>query len=330
MNRSVSLIGSFGLAAALLLALVVLSEIDFRSLWQQVVQAHPGYLLLIVAAKAVIFALSAVKWKLINERVTAEPSSAPRLFFYYTYTCLGGLLGQILPPHISSIAARSVGLRLHHKAPMLQGASTSLIEQVFDVLLPAACIGASLLFVIGLVSYNVFLLLVIVSIILVGGMIVWFGPQAAQWIGRREFTGGVISTRFVALRSALQHYSDQLDRRLMTQLYLLSAVRFALLAAQAALIVHATGLAVAVSDVLASLPLVQLSLLIAITPASIGIAEWTWSSLLYALGTSLTLASNYALLYRLLGAGAILLVTLVVWFFAMLGRVIRSPGVEAA
>ena len=180
------------------------------------------------------------------------------------------------------------------------------------------------------VLHIVFLLLAIVSIIVLGGMIIWIGPQAAQWIGRREIAGGVTPTRLIALRSALRHYSDQLDRGIMVQLYLLSAIRFALLAAQAVLIVHATGLAVAVSDVLASLPLVQLSLLIAITPASIGIAEWTWSSLLYALGTSLTLASNYALLYRLLGAGTILLVTLVVWFLAMLGRVIRSPGVEAA
>ena len=146
MKRFVLAIASLAVASLLLALLVWAGDIDIGLLVDSLMAIRTGPLALIALTTIMILGISAYKWKLVTKTLQPEASPSDGLPFYFFYTCLGGVFGLVLPPHISNVIVRSIGLKLHHRVPLGHGASTSLIEQMFDLLIPAACAGPGLLF----------------------------------------------------------------------------------------------------------------------------------------------------------------------------------------
>lgn len=310
MKRALSIAASFLLAGALILLLGTAAKIDFSALLEALLATHPLFALGVLASTFAHVVLSAYKWRLVTRRVSpAEAARAGGLFFLF-YTCLGAVMAQVVSMHVSMTAVRSIGLRFHQKVPVARGAATSLYEQVFDLLVPVVLVGPSLLVLVGAIGFAGWLLLSLAGLAVLGaGGAIW-GSRAIAWLSRAVANRGPRNAPFEILRNALRGAAELqvFESGLISAIFGLSVMRYANLAFRACLVVMATGLAVDLSAVIYAMPLGQLSTLITLTPGALGIAEWTWSSLLALQGTSLALAGQFALLNRLLSLAAELIV----------------------
>lgn len=330
MKRFVLAIASLAVASLLLALLVWAGDIDIGLLVDSLMAIRTGPLALIALTTIMILGISAYKWKLVTKTLQPEASPSDGLPFYFFYTCLGGVFGLVLPPHISNVIVRSIGLKLHHRVPLGHGASTSLIEQMFDLLIPAACAGPGLLFFFGLIRFQDFALLSMICVAGLALVAVVAGSTFLGWLARPERLPRAGTSRLAALRQAAHQYAGAIDRRLLVQLCLLSSVRFAVLGGRAMLIASALGFFIEPTHIWVSLPFVQLSFLVALTPASIGIAEWTWTGVLYGLGTGLAVATHFALLHRILSVAIVIAVTTVLWVLKIVRGVAVKPAHGAA
>jgi len=306
MGRWFSIAASFLLAGALILLLGAAAKIDLGALLETLVASHPLFAFGVLASTFVHMGLSAYKWSLVTRRVSAGAAARAGPLFFMFYTCLGAVTAQVLPVHISMTAVRSIGLRFHQKVPVVRGAATSIYEQAFDLLVPALLLGPSLLVLFGGIGLAAWWSISLAGLAALGvGGAVW-GSRAidalSRGIARRRPGGAPFETLRKALRDAAE--LEVFEGGLIATIFALSVLRYANLVLRAYLVVMATGLAIGLSDVLYVMPPVQLSSLITITPGALGVTEWTWSSLLALQGTSLALAGQFALLYRLVALAA--------------------------
>lgn len=319
-------VGSLAFAGLLLAILIWAGDVETGLLLSAIAEIRPAPLALIGLTTVMILGLSAYKWKLVTETLRPEATPSPGLSFYFFYTCLGGVFGLVLPPHVSSVVVRSIGLKLHHRMPVGHGASTSVIEQMFDLLIPVACAGPGLLYVFDLIAFRDFALLSLACAAGLALAAVVAGPRALGWLASPLGRPLDKARRLAALRQALRHYAGAVGRRLLAQLCLLSVFRFAVMGGRAVLIASAMGLLIEPAHLWVGLPFVQLSFLVALTPASIGIAEWTWSGVLYGLGTGLAVASQFALLHRIFSAGVVVALTALLWTLRLLRGITAKPA----
>ena len=297
------------LAAVLLLALVRAAEVSAGELWAALSRPTAPYLAAIVLASLVHMGCSALKWRTVMRRVAPAESDAAGLRFFMFYSCLGGALAQFLTVHLSTLLVRGLAARLHHRVPFARGAATSIYEQGFDVLVllivgfataAALALGWDLWAWLGLVA---------VSLLAVAAGLGWLAGAAAQ-----RAAGGSGSVRRHLPFGRLGRWLDQcldsgvLEARVLFSLYGLSLLRYLAMFARALLIAHSVGLAAPLADVTLAFPIVQASQIIALTPGSLGIVEWTWSGVLVAMGHGFTEVVGFALALRILAYASVLVV----------------------
>lgn len=297
------------LAAALLVTLVRASGVSATELWALLRRPTAAYLIAIVLTSLVHMGCSALKWRAVMRRVAPAESEAAGLRFFFFYSCLGGGLAQFLTVHASSLLVRGLATRLHHRVPFSRGAATSIYEQAFDVVV---------LVVVGLTTAA--------ALALGWGLGSWLGLVAASLVaaalGLVWLAGS--ATRLFALPSAASPEASLLgrikqwlglciglgvvERRLVLRLYALSLVRYIAMFVRALLIAQAVGFVAALADVALAFPIVQAAQIVALTPGSLGIVEWTWSGALVAMGHDFTDAVGFALTLRVLSYASILAV----------------------
>lgn len=308
--RVLGLVASLALSAALLVGLFVLSGLSLGALLDAVLATDQRLFLLIVVSSAIHLGLSGYKWNLVTKRLTPTVAGRGGFAFHFFYTALGALFGQILPVQLSTVAARIVGLRLHHGVDAMPGARTSIYEQVFDLLVPLVLVVPSLLFVLGGLGAAGACATAGLALIALALATAWCGPRLGRAHAGTGPDGAGAPAWSARLAAALGAPGSRLDRRFLLQLYGLSVLRFANLVVRAILVAYAVGVALSPEDIAAAMPLVQLSFIVSVTPAGIGLTEWTWSGVLVALGAGFALAGAYALMLRLLVFASIVLVSL--------------------
>lgn len=296
------------LAAALLAALMRAAEVSAAELWATLSRPTAPYLAAIVLASIVHMACSALKWRAVMRRLIPAESEAAGFRFFMFYTCLGAGLAQLLTVHASMLLVRGLASRLHHRVPFARGAAVSVYEQAFDVLVLAVAGPAT-----------------VAALALGWGLWAWLGLAAAALLaaalGLAWLSGA--AGRLFAPRPAMDAATPLarlrqwlglcvglglVERHLVLQLYGLSLVRYLAMFARALLIAAAVGFAAPLPDVAFAFPIVQASQLIALTPGSLGIVEWTWAGVLVAMGHGFGEVVAFALALRVLAYGSILAV----------------------
>lgn len=325
MKQGVLIAASLGLAVLLLGALVIVAEIDTDILIAALSRVGWGNFLLIALSTTCILLLSAVKWKIVAERFWPESAHRPGgLFPYFFYTSLGTAVGQFLPLHASTIAVRGVGMRLNNRTPIMQSMVSSFVEQIFDVLVPLAFAVPALLMVLGHIGLPAFWASSVTLLAVCGPLVIVLLPRLLRVTDGPTSGSGRLARRVAWLRERCGPYVRKADARLLWQLYALSLIRFAVVAAATVFIAWAGEFDIAPASILVGLPLVMLSNLLVLTPAGAGIVEWTWSGLLFGLGVGFAAATEFALASRLLGIGTMLLLTVVLYLLRPLISVTRG------
>ncbi|MGE5562869.1 MAG: lysylphosphatidylglycerol synthase transmembrane domain-containing protein [Bacillota bacterium] len=260
-----------------------------------------------VALTATQIALSAWKWRIVLR--TARPNAHDRLSFRFLYNCtaLAAFLSQFMTVYLSSIVVRAWALKRHAGLEARYAATTSLFEQVFDV--------------------------IALTVMLAPALVVWsLGGTFEQWIAvtAASICAGAASLKFfrVALGSAslLRHLgprirsvaemveesaaSGLLTTSCMLKLYALSIVRYLTMLVRVPMLILAFGLPIAAADSVPGFTIVQATQVAALTPGQLGIREWSWSGVLAIRGYDLQLATRFAIDLRVVGMIAMALAML--------------------
>ncbi len=312
-----------GLAGGLLLigVLVWLVDLDLAEVADRLA-ALPGWVwLLVVALTFAQIALSALKWRLVL--ASMEPQLARVITFPFAlfYSSLAAVLAQVLTVHAASMLTRSAATRLHYSLPVLRGATTSALEQVFDLAALLIGLGATLAALAAGAGVGGWVIAGLGALLLVHALT----PLAVRRGLRLVGTLGRLSGRLAPLApiGALAGAEPRGVIRLLRRLTLLSGLRYAAMLLRA-LLVAAAAFAVSGEAVVHGFAFVQASQILSLAPGNLGIAESGWSGTLYAFGHPLATGVALGLTVRVASYAGFLAV------FAVSGLVFAAHRIRVA
>jgi len=259
-----------------------------------------------------IAVVSALKWKL-SLRCMGEKGATHFGTLFYYFMC-GRAVGLVLPMDISDFGVRTMSLKFDHAVSIGKASYSVYLDRTFDVLMAGLFLVPSVLWIAGTIQPGTGLILF--GIAFVAGMVcfAFFGQQ----------TMAVISLVFHALFRAAckipwvgRRVEFETESRLLaggnfggiaSWLYLLSAIKFFFTAMRFVSIGLAVGLGLGARDILLFVPGAQFAAFFALTPGGLGIADWSWSGLLYKIGADKHVIVPYLVSLRLVISLSIILI----------------------
>ncbi|MGD8627523.1 MAG: lysylphosphatidylglycerol synthase transmembrane domain-containing protein [bacterium] len=277
----------------------------------------PFYALLCFGCTLAMSVVSALKWKM-SIRSTGETGrvSFGTLLYYFMF---GRTVGLVLPMDISDFGVRTMSLRFGHDFSIGRASYSVYLDRTFDVVVAGLFIVPSVLYVAGAIRpltgialFGAALLLGLVCFGLFGRLTmralayvfrILFGVVCRiPWIGRR--------VEFEAERKLL----EEVDLGgIAFWLYLLSLLKFFFTSMRFVAMAAAVGLGLGGLRVLLFVPAAQFAAVIALTPGGLGIADWSWSGLLYKIGADKHLIVPYLLSLRIVVSLSIIVIAGLSW-----------------
>ncbi|WP_238368512.1 lysylphosphatidylglycerol synthase transmembrane domain-containing protein [Mesobacterium pallidum] len=281
---------SLGFAAGLLAVLVLGSGLTLSGLWAALGRVPLWVYLPVALVQAVIIALAAKKWVLI---LGAGGGQSLPLRDATSATTLGALAGQVLPIQLVTPALRAWVARRHGIAPT-RAVGTSLLEQVFEVIVLAAMGASGLLARLAgfdIVATGIFALLI--ALVLTG--VVRPGLTLGAWaVARLAPMAGAFATLAQGFDKA-----REMPGRLLVTLTSLSLARYLMMAAMNVGLLMVLAPQADPVLLVAAYPLVLLVMTLPIFPGGLGVVELTWSGVLIAQGSGVAEATEAALALRI-------------------------------
>lgn len=282
--------------------------------WQQLLLADRRTLLLAFGVHGSASMVAAVRLRFLTQSITGRRQPPWRRFYYLTMSARA--LGLILPRTVSAIGGKTVGLRAMG-VPIKYAVWIIVVDNLFDVTLLFFAAIPALLFMRGLISVTLFLLLIPVAIGVLALLLWWLlrnnhlemvlnWLRRVPWLAKRLDFGE--NNPIPSVKDALiaLGWSVLLNGIISTSFYGIG---------------RSIGAPVTLPLLLASYPLVQLSLIIAIAPGGLGIFDAGWLGLLRLGGVPEEAALAFVVAQR-----AFVFVFVLVWagFSALLSLTVRS------
>jgi uncharacterized protein (TIRG00374 family) len=277
------------------------------------------------ACTAGIAITSAVKWK-VSLRSLGESGATHFGSLLYYFMC-GRAVGLVFPMDASDFGVRTMSLKFNHSVSIGRASYSVYLDRTFDLVIAGVFLVPSILFVSGAIAPMTGIILF--AITFTGGLVffMFFKREAAQvlsvifqflfkavckipWIGKR--------VEFEAEREMLEAGSY---KALAPALYALSAVKFVFTAMRFIAIAAAMGMKTGGTQLFLFVPTAQFAALFALTPAGLGIQDWSWSGLLYKIGAEKQMIVPFLVSLRLV-------ISLSIIVLAALSRLLyKRPGV---
>ncbi len=246
---------------------------------------------------------SAVKWKLsLRSLGETDATHFGSLLYYFL---VGRAVGLVLPMDASDFGVRTMSLKFNHSVSIGRASYSVYLDRTFDLVIAGVFLVPSILYVTGAVAPLTGVILF--AITGTAGLVffMFFKREATQvlsiifqflfkavckipWIGRR--------VEFEAERKLL---ADGDFRSVGPALYALSAVKFLFTAMRFVVIAAAMGVEIGGREIFLFVPTAQFAALFALTPAGLGIQDWSWTGLLYKIGVEKSVIVPYLVSLRL-------------------------------
>lgn len=288
-----SVLISLAVSACLLIGLVMASGLTVDGVLQAISRVPAWAYVAIALVQACIIFLAALKWHLI---LSSGHNGLP-FREAVRATTIGALAGQVAPIQIVTPAVRAWIARKHGVAAG-RAVGTSLLEQVFEVIVLAAMAGAAVITQVAGLSFlsGLFLALpVTISLTLLIRPFLFFAQKTFGALAGSM--AGWVSTQLTRLSDGFAA-AQKLSDRLLFGLTGLSFMRYALLAGLNILVLSHFVPDVDKVVLLAAFPLVLFLMSLPFFPGGLGVTELTWVGVLMAAGETLATASEAALALR--------------------------------
>jgi len=301
-RRVATISSSVGLTVVLLSLLWHQTDFSTEQTLEVLLNIGPTLLTGIVLASTLQMLVGAAKWRMVSEKMLPRSSSQAGAGFFFFYSSVGAVLSQVLPAHLSSAAARGAAVKLHYGDSGLKGAISSVYEQGFDLVVPALLVPASVCCLVNDAGLHAWLATALAVVVLTALTLGIAGSRLVGLIQRwLDILGAdILFLRPVGRLLASGRKLNLFENRFLLKIFVLAVARYTAHVARAVLVSCAVGLDIAPSDIVMIVPLVQLALIVALTPGSLGISEWSWVGLLVLTGTSLESAGLFAVTHRIL------------------------------
>ena len=313
------LLASTVLAVILLTLFFTYTDLDLAAIGRLLAEVPPlafGEVMVLMGFNSF---LAGEKWRLIALRLQQDDDRAMPRLLYFAFTSIGVALGQIVPAQFSLVLSRSIGAHLHGGRALSRGATATLFDYFFDLLVAAFFALASVLVLItggGAIGWALYALLISVAGFVLYGSAARLVAGAARSLGRHGRLGG-----FCAAIAVSPLLAPDIGRRLLA----ISGLRFAVLVLVGWISAQAIGVDLPLWHLAASLPFAIIANALAITPGSLGVNEWTVSSALFALGTPFAVSAQWVVVNRVLVAVAAGLCGIAGLLIAAASRSSRPP-----
>ncbi len=252
---------------------------------------------------------SVIKWKIALGRLGyIEGLGLGTLFHYFV---LGRTLGLLLPVDLTDFVVRSASLKFGHSVPAGNAAYSIYFDRVFDIIVGGTIVVPSMLFIFGKLDFAQGLYISGILLALLFFMLKTGSARVLAVVERIfEIAIKLISKlpwlgKHFALPEAMLKSSDGLAG-MMVNLYLLSLLKLFFNALRFVVIAEAIGLSVNPSHLLLFFPGAQFASVLSFTPGGLGITDWSWGGLLYAMGVSKAEIVPYLISFRLVISASLL------------------------
>jgi uncharacterized membrane protein YbhN (UPF0104 family) len=293
-----SLFLSVVLAVILLVLLFSVTDLDLAAIKRLLFAVRPQAFAEIVLLMGFNSFLAGEKWRLVVLSFDqTDRSDIPRPL-YFALSAIGVALGQVLPVQVSTALCRWLGSRAYDGYAFRRGVGATIFEQLFDVLV-AGLVGLASVVVIATRSGAAVWFIGAILATSGGFALCSVGAPLAAWLSRRfgqKWCDRTGLAQFLASAGTSQLLSPGVTRRL----FLLSVVRFAVLVLVAAAGADAVSLDIPLWHLAAAFPFGIFATALALTPGGVGIGEWGLTSALFAFGTPLQVAAQWAITCRIL------------------------------
>lgn len=298
--RGVWLVGSAMLAIVLLALLFLYGGIDLAAVTRALLAVKASALVEITLLLAVNNALAGEKWRRIAARLQPATAGAMPRLSYFAFTSIGVALGQVLPAQLSLVLSRSLGAHLHGGRVVSRGMAATVFDYFFDVVVAAFFALASILVLLGGGGPGRWLLY---AAAFCGIAVMLCGAAARATAAAGRFLASLGPGRLWRLCATLAQ-SPLLAGDIMRPLLAISLLRFLVLVIIGWISARAIGVDLTLWQIAAAQPFAVVANAMALTPASLGVNEWTLSSALFGFGVPFALAVKWAVAARLLMAAA--------------------------
>lgn len=239
--------------------------------------------------------ISAIRLKMITQSVTPQ-MQLPSLARFYSINILSRALGIVMPRSISGMGGKAAGLN-RLGISLRRSLWIVMLDNLFDILVLTTLSIPALLFLTKTIDRTAFLPLCIASLT-APAFFTWWGanPRHAAFLLDK-----MMHIQWLANRFKLREL--EIDSLLPSQKTSLAALLWSIaLNFTLAFSFYFMGQAVSLqsewSAYLASYPLAQLSLIIALAPGGLGIFDLGWLGLLQASGIPESAALTYVVAQR--------------------------------
>jgi uncharacterized protein (TIRG00374 family) len=311
-------------AAVLMASLIYWGRRDL----DKIAHLNPVMVVVCFGCTAGIAVTSALKWKL-SLRSLGEADATHFGSLLYYFMC-GRAVGLVLPMDASDFGVRTMSLKFDHSVPIGRASYSVYLDRTFDVVVAGLFLVPSVLYITKAVSASTGLILFAAAFVL--GLIcftllvdkstrllafifhaLFKAVCKIPWIGRR-----------VEFETESKLLADRDFRSVAGSLYVLSGIKFLLTAMRFVVIAAAMEMSLGVREIFLFVPGAQFAALVAVTPGGLGIADWSWSGLLLAIGADKGTIVPYLVSLRVV-------ITLSILALAGFSRLLyRSPDREEA
>ena len=307
---------AIGLVVSGLLILALVRFGNFSKI-DVIVEPNPIFLAGFLLATALMVFLSVKRWIIVLKGINLEVVNVSG--HYGFYASLGLLLGAIVPQDISSLVVRTHAVRSAPGGSLSRAGLSVIADRLFDVLLLGIALGPALLYLSGVLSQELALLLLGFGFALV--ILLWLKYNQRAWRQALRLYGSLVSTagRLITHDRKAEPLDTRdiptLSQRNAFLVIAISLFRFFTVAGRAFLLVLAFDIDISFAVILLIFSVAQLGLLIPLTPGGLGAVELTWLGVLTAVDVSTEEATVFLIGMRVYSVVSLAVVTAVSYLY---------------
>jgi uncharacterized protein (TIRG00374 family) len=304
---------SCSLGIFLVWLLLTLTPVTIEQIVDSLQNLSLVYVALVVITTFVHLWFTSYKWQIIAQKLT-DNHHTPQKFYLY-YIVFANLIAQFVPYQVGLTVVQGLAIKLHKVGTLSQGFFSLLYDQFFNLLVPILLLPPTLLLFLKKVSvgWAIFLSL---GILLATHIVIlyWHKPLAITLFKCYKRFKQKASKKTAKVNLDVAEEIPILSTRFTIKVFWISVIRHANWILRSFFVVLAGKFAINFWAIAFTINLVQTAMIISITPANLGFMEWSWIGGLELLGIPTLVASNFAVVQRILGVFAVIIIALGCWF----------------
>jgi glycosyltransferase 2 family protein len=318
---------SCGLGIFLVWLILTLTPVTVDQIINSLRNLNLFYVVLVVITTFTHLWITSYKWQAIAEKLTDNHHTSHKFYLYYIV--FANLIAQFVPYQVGLTIVQGLAIKLHKVGTFSQGFFSLVYDQFFNLLIPILLLPPTLLLFLKKVSLSwaIFLSL---GILLATHIIIlyWHKPLAINLFKYYKYFKHKVRKKNTPTNLEAASEIPILSTRFTLKVFWISVIRHANWILRSFFVVLAGKFAISFWAIAFTINLVQTAMIISITPANLGFMEWSWIGGLELLGIPAAVASNFAVVQRILGVFAVILIALGCWFSFGLDRSFKKNEIS--